>query len=95
MWSPEFFFIVFPPSASGAIIEVYVHVVARRLLHSVRHRVSKHPSYVLHYSSLRLAFLFGAGARPSLEDSNHSGLDLISAWNGKPELGIGEVSFSV
>ena len=37
-----FSFLLIPPSASGAFVEVKAHVMARRLLHSVR--ISKPPS---------------------------------------------------
>ena len=86
-------FIFIPPSAFGAFVEVNVHVMSGRPLRSVRHRSSRPPSYVLctklHF---QLPPHLGTGAsfqgqepRPSLEDSNHSGLDLMSASIGKPD----------
>ena len=78
------------------------HVMSRRPLRSVRHKTSRPPSHVLCtklYFQLALhlgtcASLRGQEPWPSLEDSNLSGLDLMSASIGEPERGFDEVSFS-
>ena len=44
----DFFLYLFHQSALGRRHRGRVHVMSRRLLHSVRHRTSKPPSYVLH-----------------------------------------------
>ena len=41
-------FIFIPSSALGAFVRVKAHVMVRRPFHSVRHRTSRPPSYVLH-----------------------------------------------
>ena len=93
---------IYSRAALGAFVEVKVHVMARRLLRSVRHRTLKPPSYVLHVILSSLLFILGTCAsfqeqepRPSLESSNHSSLDLVSASIGEPEPGFDEVLFSV
>ena len=70
---------IYSRAALGAFVEVKVHVMARRLLRSVRHRTLKPPSYVLHVILSSLLFILGTCAsfrvqepRPSLESSNHS-----------------------
>ena len=70
---------IYSRAALGAFVGVKVHVMARRLLRSVRHRTLKPPSYVLHVILSSLLFIFGTCAsfrvqepRPSLKSSNHS-----------------------